>query len=98
MALPGLHRNPNGGEAGAAVHAHPEVYRQLAELHPIKRLGRPEEVAEAILWLCSDSAAFVVGHTLVADDVYLARWRDAATRLSGRAGRVSGVTSCPGWG
>ena len=35
--------------------------------YPIKRLGTPEEIAQAVLWLCSESANFVVGHSLVLD-------------------------------
>ena len=34
---------------------------------PIGRMGRPEEIASAVLWLCSDAAAFIVGHALVID-------------------------------
>lgn len=37
---------------------------------PAKRLGRPEEIADAVLWLCSDMASLVVGHTLVVDGGY----------------------------
>ncbi len=34
---------------------------------PIGRMGKPEEIAAAVLWLCSDAARFVIGHTLVVD-------------------------------
>jgi NAD(P)-dependent dehydrogenase (short-subunit alcohol dehydrogenase family) len=34
---------------------------------PIGRMGKPEEIAAAVIWLCSDTAAFVVGHALVMD-------------------------------
>ena len=34
---------------------------------PVGRVGRPEEIAAAVLWLCSNAAAFVVGHAMVID-------------------------------
>jgi NAD(P)-dependent dehydrogenase (short-subunit alcohol dehydrogenase family) len=34
---------------------------------PIGRMGRAEEVAEAVVWLCSDAASFVTGHPLLVD-------------------------------
>ena len=34
---------------------------------PIGRMGGPEEIANAVVWLCSDAAAFVVGHAMVVD-------------------------------
>ena len=40
---------------------------QVVSEEPIGRMGRPEEIANAVLWLCSDAAAFVVGHALVVD-------------------------------
>jgi NAD(P)-dependent dehydrogenase (short-subunit alcohol dehydrogenase family) len=34
---------------------------------PIGRMGKPEEIAESVIWLCSDAAAFVIGHAMVID-------------------------------
>jgi len=34
---------------------------------PVGRMGKPEEIAAAVIWLCSDAAAFVVGHAMVVD-------------------------------
>ncbi len=51
----------------------PGAKEQLAALHPIGRLGNPEEVAEAVTWLCSDAASFVTGHSMVVDGGYVAQ-------------------------
>jgi NAD(P)-dependent dehydrogenase (short-subunit alcohol dehydrogenase family) len=45
----------------------------LTTFHPIGRLGRVEEVAEAVVWLCSDRASFVTGHSLIVDGGFAAR-------------------------
>jgi NAD(P)-dependent dehydrogenase (short-subunit alcohol dehydrogenase family) len=34
---------------------------------PVGRMGQPEEIAKAVLWLCSEAASFVVGHAMVVD-------------------------------
>ena len=34
---------------------------------PMGRMGQPEEIANAVLWLCSDQSSFVTGHPLVID-------------------------------
>jgi NAD(P)-dependent dehydrogenase (short-subunit alcohol dehydrogenase family) len=44
----------------------------LTTLHPIGRIGRVEEVAEAVLWLCSGKASFVTGHSLIVDGGFTA--------------------------
>jgi NAD(P)-dependent dehydrogenase (short-subunit alcohol dehydrogenase family) len=43
------------------------------ELHPMGRLGRPEEIADAVVFLSSDRASFITGHTLPVDGGYSAR-------------------------
>ncbi len=45
---------------------------ELAALHPIGRVGRVEEVAETVLWLCSRRASFVTGHSLIVDGGFTA--------------------------
>ncbi len=44
-----------------------EAEEQLVGGAPMRRMGTPEEIASAVLWLCSDGAGFVTGHALVAD-------------------------------
>jgi NAD(P)-dependent dehydrogenase (short-subunit alcohol dehydrogenase family) len=39
---------------------------------PLRRMGKAEEVAEAVVWLLSDVASYVVGHVLAADGGFLA--------------------------
>jgi NAD(P)-dependent dehydrogenase (short-subunit alcohol dehydrogenase family) len=47
--------------------------RDFIGFHPMGRIGNPEEIAEAVLWLCSDRSSFTTGHTLVADGGWTAR-------------------------
>ena len=55
------------------THGDPEIEAQLGATHPLGRMGTAEEVAAAILWLCSDAASFVTGHALMVDGGYTAR-------------------------
>ncbi|WP_342106134.1 SDR family oxidoreductase [Methylobacterium sp. SI9] len=49
------------------------VMDPIRAAHPVGRMGRAEEVAAAVLWLCSDAASFVVGHMLMVDGGYSAQ-------------------------
>ncbi len=49
-----------------------EQVRRFGVIHPIARLGRPEEVAEAALFLASDAASFVTGTALAVEGGLLA--------------------------
>ena len=51
----------------------PTLREVLLAMKPMGRLGRPAEIAEAILWLCSDAASFVTGHALAVDGGYVAQ-------------------------
>jgi NAD(P)-dependent dehydrogenase (short-subunit alcohol dehydrogenase family) len=44
----------------------------FAQMHPMGRIGTPEEVADAVVWLCSERAAFITGHVLPVDGGFLA--------------------------
>jgi NAD(P)-dependent dehydrogenase (short-subunit alcohol dehydrogenase family) len=49
------------------IRGESEVMERIVARVPVKRLGRPEEIAEAVLWLCSDAASFALGHAMVLD-------------------------------
>ena len=51
----------------------PDAMKDILRDQPIGRLGRPEEIAAAVLWLCSEGASFVIGHALVVDGGYTIR-------------------------
>jgi NAD(P)-dependent dehydrogenase (short-subunit alcohol dehydrogenase family) len=53
-------------------HRNPQKQAQYLEIIPFGRLGKPEEVAEAVVWLCSDAASYVTGHTMAVDGGFLA--------------------------
>jgi NAD(P)-dependent dehydrogenase (short-subunit alcohol dehydrogenase family) len=45
----------------------PEGRQKVIAQEPIGRMGKPEEIASAVLWLCSEGASFAIGHALVVD-------------------------------
>jgi NAD(P)-dependent dehydrogenase (short-subunit alcohol dehydrogenase family) len=51
----------------------PERMALMLAREPVGRMGNPEEVAEAVVWLCSDAASFVTGHTMTVDGGYVAQ-------------------------
>ena len=49
------------------VAKHPELEAGLLALHPVGRIGEPDEIAHAVVWLCSEGASFITGQALPVD-------------------------------
>jgi glucose 1-dehydrogenase len=60
---PGAIRTPINTDAWET----PEAYRELLKLIPYKRIGEPEDIARAAVWMASDEADYITGHTLFID-------------------------------
>jgi NAD(P)-dependent dehydrogenase (short-subunit alcohol dehydrogenase family) len=54
------------------IFGEPEIRKHFIGMHPIGRFGTPMEVAEAVVWMCSDRASFMTGQSLVLDGGFLA--------------------------
>lgn len=50
-----------------------ETEKQFAKMEPVGRFGSPEEIANAVIWMCSDEASFVTGHPMVIDGGFVAQ-------------------------
>jgi NAD(P)-dependent dehydrogenase (short-subunit alcohol dehydrogenase family) len=64
---PGWTETPMVMDEGPSPASIPEVYDAIAGMTPMRRLAQPIEIAQAVVWLCSDAASFVTGHPLVVD-------------------------------
>jgi NAD(P)-dependent dehydrogenase (short-subunit alcohol dehydrogenase family) len=73
VVCPGFIETPMVMERGVQAASNPETYQQLQAAHPVGRLGRPEEIAEAVTFLCSPAASFITGAALPVDGGYVAR-------------------------
>ena len=51
----------------------PEAMKELIKEVPIGRLGRPEEIAAVVLWLCSPAASLIIGQAIAVDGGYTVR-------------------------
>ena len=58
--------------AERAFFQDPAIEARVVAMHPMGRIGQPEEVAQAVIWLCSSAASFTTGHTLPIDGGLLA--------------------------
>lgn len=50
----------------------PEMFAGIAAMHPVGRIGEPNEIGETVVWLCSDEASFVTGHQMAVDGGFMA--------------------------
>lgn len=64
---PGVIRTPMAEEL---IRRNPALEKELVRDIPAGRLGRPEEIANAVLWLCGPTASFVDGHALLVDGAF----------------------------
>lgn len=55
------------------ITADEQLAANVAARHPWNALGRPEDIADAALFLCSDESAWITGHSLVVDGAYTAQ-------------------------
>jgi NAD(P)-dependent dehydrogenase (short-subunit alcohol dehydrogenase family) len=55
------------------ITENPALHEELVTSHPLGRIAEPQEVADAIVWLCSDKSSYVTGIALPVDGGYTAR-------------------------
>lgn len=59
-------------ETDMANRAFSGMWDRIVDMHPVGRVGTPQEVANAVVWLCSDRASFITGHALPVDGGFVA--------------------------
>ncbi len=57
----------------SAFEKRPDMEQRYARSEPMKRLGQPEEIGEAVAWLCSDKASYITGLPMPVDGGYMAQ-------------------------
>jgi len=57
----------------SAFTKRPDIEERYARSEPMKRIGQPDEVGEAVAWLCSDRASYMTGHPMPVDGGYMAQ-------------------------
>ena len=70
VVCPGLVNTPLVADM---VNQNPALHEELMASHPLGRIAEPEEVADAVVWLCSDKSSYVTGIELPIDGGYTAR-------------------------
>src|SRR5205823_10881445 len=70
---PGLIQTPMSDQMVAAGQG--EALKEMEKSIPMGRVGRPEEIANAVLWLCSDAASYVTGQSISVDGGFIMRGR-----------------------
>jgi NAD(P)-dependent dehydrogenase (short-subunit alcohol dehydrogenase family) len=80
---PGMIRSRRTSAVLAQYQDPEAAYRRILESHPLKRIGEPEDIAKAALFLASDEACFITGTTLFVDGGRHAQMLDLSNSLRG---------------
>jgi NAD(P)-dependent dehydrogenase (short-subunit alcohol dehydrogenase family) len=70
LMCPGLVNTPLVADM---VNENPSLHEHLVASHPLARIAEPQEIADAIVWLCPDKSSYVTGLALAVDGGYTAR-------------------------
>jgi NAD(P)-dependent dehydrogenase (short-subunit alcohol dehydrogenase family) len=62
--------SPGSIETDMLYNVPKDLLAQVTAAHPVGRIGKPEEVAAGVIWLCSEGASFITGHNMIIDGGY----------------------------